>query len=167
MSLFFFTADKFHYKKFFYIVLIFLYSSTLQANEKLKIRPNQNVLRSGERIFFKISTGREGYLYLLNLRSDGTLHLIFPNKDDSENFFEKGEIFIPTKNSVYEFRLEEDYGKEEYYIILSKKKIGKLHVRNFREGESLNQKKHWLQRITSKLKSTDWSIAETKVEVVK
>lgn len=149
------------YKNFFFILA--LLCSSLYPTEVFQT--NRTIYTPKSLIFFKIALNKDSYIYILNQTVTGTIHLLFPNPEDSENYFTKGNYRIPNITASYEFQLEEDTGEEIFYLIVSKVKISKLHLRNFRENESL-AKTQWLRRFTSELHPLDWKIYEQKIKIV-
>lgn len=149
------------YKKFFFTLILLF--SPLYSTEVFQT--NKTVYVPKSLIFFKIQLNKDYYVYILNQTVSGTVHLLFPNSEDSENYFTKGSYRIPSLQANYEFQLEEDTGEEIFYLIVSKVKISKFHSRNFRENESL-AKAQWLRRFTSELHPLDWKIYEQKIKIV-
>jgi len=126
---------------------------------------NRKSYTFGDLVFFRVVLQKDSYIYILNQQSSGSLHLLFPNSEDSENFFTKGIYRIPDLQSEYEFQVEEDVGEEIFYLIISTRKISSFHIRNFRENESL-YRPQWLRRFTSELYPWEWKIYEVKVNIV-
>jgi hypothetical protein len=79
-------------------------------------------LRIGKDLLeFTVSTGREGYLYLLQVGSDGkTFNLLFPNKVDGENFLPAGTHRFPRPN--WRLRAAGPAGKSHVLAIISPEK---------------------------------------------
>lgn len=68
-----------------------------------------------------VSTGREGYLYLLQVGSDGkTFNLLFPNKVDGENFLAAGAHRFPRPS--WRLRSGGPAGKSHILAIVSPEK---------------------------------------------
>ncbi len=150
-----------NYKTLFLFLILsysYLYSSEV-------FQTNKTVYTPKSLIFFKVELSKDSYIYILNQTTSGTIHLLFPNSEDSENYLMKGTYRIPSLKASYEFQVEEDTGEEIFYLIVSKVKISKLHSRNFRENESL-AKFQWLRRLTSDLHPLDWKIYEQKIKIV-
>jgi hypothetical protein len=160
------SLSLFFLRTTFLLILVGLNSSFLTADEnKITMLTNKSKFYPGDPIFFKIQIPKKGYIYLLNLNSDGTIHLIFPNEIDTNNFFEEGTYRFPNKNSDYEWRLDEDPGKETIYLIFSENPVLKLHIRNFRKDESLS-KPYWLRRLMSAFHPSSWSLVELNIEIL-
>jgi hypothetical protein len=128
-------------------------------------RTNREIYYPNSLIFFHIELKKDAYVYILNQTVSGTLHLIYPNPDDPENYFLAGTYRIPDPKFHYEFQVDEDIGEEIFYCIVSKVKISKLHARNFRDNESL-AKPQWLRKLTNVLHPLDWKIYEYKIKIV-
>lgn len=143
-------------------IICYIFSISLFAKDNFKT--NKIVYHPKSLIFFTVELSKDSYIYILNESVSGTLHLLFPNPDDPENYFTKGTYRIPSQSARYEFQLDEDLGEETFYCIVSKVKISKLHLRNFRENESL-ARPQWLRRITSDLYPLDWKIYEQKINI--
>ena len=62
--------------------------------------PARNSLRVGvDLLDFSVSTAKDGYLYLLQVGSDGqTFNLLFPNKLDDNNFLTAGTHRFPRQS---------------------------------------------------------------------
>ena len=60
----------------------------------------RNSLRIGQDFLdFSVSTNREGYVYVLQVGSDGkTFNLLFPNKIDANNFVQPGTQRLPRES---------------------------------------------------------------------
>ncbi len=126
---------------------------------------NRKSYTFGDLLFFRVLLQKDSYVYILNQQSSGSLHLLFPNSQDSENFFTKGSYRIPDLQAEYEFQIEDDIGEETFYLITSTRKISAFHIRNFRENESL-YRSQWLRRFTAELYPWEWKIYEVKVNIV-
>ncbi|MGV8826466.1 DUF4384 domain-containing protein [Methylibium petroleiphilum] len=66
-------------------------------NLQINLTPARSSLRIGKDLLeFTVSTQSEGYVYLLQVGSDGkTFNLLFPNKIDSDNFLKPGVHRFP------------------------------------------------------------------------
>lgn len=67
---------------------------------QVKLNLARNSLRVGQDYLdFSVTTGREGYLYILQVGSDGkTFNMLFPNKIDDNNFLPAGTHRFPKTN---------------------------------------------------------------------
>ncbi|MCB1143532.1 MAG: DUF4384 domain-containing protein [Leptospiraceae bacterium] len=148
------------------LVLLFMIQFGLGAeSEVLSVHTFKKNYFPGEPIVIHTEISEEGYLYLLNQRTDGTIHLLYPNEKESDNFLRPGKHRFPPKERDYEWTLEEDSGDESLILILSKKKIASLHKNDFRKDESIF-KTFWLRRLTSTLHPSRWWIREWKFKVL-
>ena len=79
----------------------------------------RNSLRIGkDYLDFSVNTAREGYLYLLQVGSDGkTFNLLFPNKIDSNNFLPAGTHRFPRQ--TWRLRAGGPVGKSHVLAIVS------------------------------------------------
>ena len=98
----------------------------LQAGADRSVQVQLALARSSLRIGkdlleFTVNTGREGYLYLLQVGSDGkTFNLLFPNKVDGENFLPAGTHRFPRPN--WRLRAAGPAGKSHVLAIISPEK---------------------------------------------
>lgn len=79
----------------------------------------RNSLRIGkDYLDFSVHTGREGYLYLLQVGSDGkTFNLLYPNKIDANNFLPAGTHRFPRDS--WRLRAGGPAGKSHVLAIIS------------------------------------------------
>lgn len=143
-------------------LLHFCFLLPIESQDRFSL--NRKVYSPGSPVFFQISLHKDSYIYILNQNSGGTLHLVFPNIEDAENLFIKGNYRIPNAEAGYELQMEEDIGQEIFYLLVSKREISTLHIRNFRDNESL-MSPQWLRKLTSELYPWEWKIYELKVDV--
>jgi hypothetical protein len=153
-------------RNFYKLTFFLLFISSWESVVPQEIfQTNRSTYASEDKIFFRIHLEQTSFVYILNESSDGTIHLLFPNPDDPDNLFQAGDHQIPRKKANYEFQVDQDVGIEKFYLILSQKKISKLHERNFRDTESLHGPQ-WLRKLTSDLLPFEWKISEKEVQVV-
>jgi hypothetical protein len=170
LSLFFLRKESFvmPIKSLFSLLILgFFLQGAIAKEPNITFKTNREIYSPGDLIFFNAESSIDGYVYILNLHSDGTLHLIYPNLEDGDNLKKAGKFRLPSQDAKYEFIVEDDIGTETFYLLVSEKKIKSLHKRNYRENESINQKSNWLQRLTAKLKPENWNMTETKIQVLK
>lgn len=135
-----------------------------QDSSPLEVTSNKKVFATGDLIFFKIKVPNQGFLYLINQKTDGTLHLIYPNDEDENNFVQKGQFRIPSKKVDYEWVVDSPGGEESFFLILSEKQIKYFHKKSILKDQSINQD-NWLRRHTSHLLPWEWKLVETKIKV--
>ena len=98
----------------------------LQAGADRSLQVQLALARSSLRIGkdlleFTVNTGRDGYLYLLQVGSDGkTFNLLFPNKVDGENFLPAGTHRFPRPS--WRLRAGGPAGKSHVLAIVSPEK---------------------------------------------
>ena len=130
----------------------------------LQLSPNKKIYSPGDQVFFRVYLPKNGYLYLLNQKSDGTLHLLFPNDEDEMNKMNFGFIRLPSKNVEYEWVIDSNSGEELFYLILSDKLIKFFHKKPILKDQSFSTD-NWLRRHTANLLPWEWKIAEAKIRV--
>ena len=147
------------------LLLGFLYSPIVAQNiSPLQIIPNKKNYTTGDQIFFRTQLPKNGYVYLLNLKADGSLHLLFPNDEDENNQLRIGYQRLPSKNSEYEWVIDSAGGEEIFYFILSDKMIKYFHKKSILRDQAISTD-NWLRRHTSNLLPWEWQITEIKIRV--
>lgn len=133
-----------------------------QDLQPIEIIPNKKKYQNGDLIFFKVKILNPGFLYVLNQKTNGNLHLIFPNEDDEKNQFTGGIVRIPSKTVDYEWVIDSPEGEEIFYFILSDKQIVSFHKKKFLQDQVI-PKNNWLRKHTAQLLPWEWKITETKI----
>jgi hypothetical protein len=90
----------------FLSLVIFINPLSSDDSPILQLSPNKKIYSPGDQVFFRVYLPKNGYLYLLNQKSDGTLHLLFPNDEDEMNKMNFGFIRLPSKNVEYEWVID-------------------------------------------------------------
>ena len=76
--------------------------------------PPTHTFRDGERVALEITASRRSYLTILNLRSDGTVGLLFPNEYEHETRVSAGEtVEVPGRGHGFEIRVALDEGRRQ------------------------------------------------------
>ncbi|MDX1390104.1 MAG: DUF4384 domain-containing protein, partial [Acidobacteriota bacterium] len=102
-----------------------IYSATLTAEVALEegVRdpgfrvdlttvPPAHTFRDGERVALEITASRRSYLTILNLRSDGSVGLVFPNRYEDDSRVEAGEtVQVPNRTHGFEIRVALEEGR--------------------------------------------------------
>jgi hypothetical protein len=71
----------------------------------LSTRPAAHTFRDGEEIGLEVTVSRDCYLTVLNLHSDGTVGVLFPNRFDGGNRVQSGETArLPGRPRAFEIR---------------------------------------------------------------
>lgn len=147
-------------------LFLLLLLSPLGSEESLllQLSPNKKIYSPGDQIFFRIYLPKNGFIYLLNQKSDGTLHLLFPNDEEGANKMSFGYLRLPSKNVEYEWVIDSSSGEETFFLILSDKTIKFFHKKQILKDQSISPD-NWLRRHTSSLLPWEWKIAEAKIRV--
>lgn len=132
--------------------------------QPIEILPNKKKYHVGDLIFFKIRVPNPGFLYILNQKTNGNLHLVYPNEDDEKNHVQPGLIRIPSKMVEYEWVVDSPEGEEIFFFILSGKQIQYFHKQNILQDQSINRK-YWLRRSTAQLLPWEWKFTELKISI--
>lgn len=88
--------------------------------------PNNLVFYEKEEIIFFVKVNDKVYLQIFYAGDDGNVIRIFPNKFDTNNFFQPGEAAaIPSGeyHSKFKFGVEKPVGKETVFAIVSERKL--------------------------------------------
>jgi hypothetical protein len=88
----------------------------------LEARPSSHTFRDGEPVAIEVTSSRGCFLTLLNIRSDGTVGLLFPNRFDRDNRLGPGEaVRVPSRAHAFEIRVAiddpRDGGREQILAI--------------------------------------------------
>jgi hypothetical protein len=76
---------------------------------ELETQPLTHTYRDGEPIELRVTVSRDCFLTLLNLRDDGTMSLLYPNRFDRDNRLAAGErVALPRNTSAFAIRAELD-----------------------------------------------------------
>lgn len=71
----------------------------------LRARPDTRTFRDGEEIAIEVTATRDSYLTVLNLRSDGEVAVLFPNRYDDDNRAPAGRTLrLPRPSGGFEMR---------------------------------------------------------------
>jgi serine/threonine protein kinase len=94
------------------------------------------VLTIGKDLFgWRIRSAREGYVHILSLGADGTLMLVFPNRQDRNNRILAGQTLALPRDS-WRLAAAEPPGQEELLVFVSAQPrgfdgLGKRHLNSF------------------------------------
>ena len=76
--------------------------------------------RVGDRVRVSVRASRDCYLTLLNLSSDGSLTLLFPNRFHRDNWIEGGRVYeVPSDDYEFDIVLEEPAGEDRVKAIVT------------------------------------------------
>lgn len=94
----------------------------------VEISSEKSIYILGELLELKISTPREGYLYIFDRGADQALYLLFPNQLATENYVRpQEEITVPgEKIGGFEFTAIEPIGKSRIFAIVTNKPLNLL-----------------------------------------
>ncbi len=87
----------------------------------LKVDLSETLIRSGERIEMELSSNSDGYLYLFDFLSDGSVALVFPRQDMQDNYIEAGQSWKQELGVICE--PDKDFIIETLYFVFSKEPI--------------------------------------------
>jgi len=97
------------------------------SNIRVELKAATTTLTIGaDMLDFSVSTSRDGYLYLLQVGSDGqAVNLLFPNREDADNYVSAGAHRFPRAN--WQLRAAGPAGTSRFLAILSpvRKDIGR------------------------------------------
>lgn len=86
---------------------------------KVDAEPARNTLRIGrDKLGFKVTSSHQGYLNVLVLGPDGSLLLLFPNGQSSDNRIKAGQT-IALPQSSWLLDTSEPAGREDFLVIVS------------------------------------------------
>jgi Domain of unknown function (DUF4384) len=102
------------------IVLMFASTSSAQDQNVLKLTTDHLVYAIGKRIVVRVRVGQNGFLYLFNIRADGLVDLLVPNRfadGDSRSWAGETRRF-PNQDSGWWFVAPEPSGKHHLFAFL-------------------------------------------------
>ncbi len=155
-------------KKKLSLLLLFLISQNLLPNDlKISLNTSYKNFKPGQSIKLQVSLPPTSYLYIFVLKNDGSLNLLFPNREESDNLILEDTATIPNPEKDYEFIAGDNYGVDSIFAISSRNRIEKLHGEKYQNAalykniraENLN----WIRKITKYSHPDHWTFAETKI----
>lgn len=94
------------------------------ASFKISVRTDRDVYRLGDRARIYLTANRDCYVTVLNMRSNGDITRLFPNKYDKNNFIKANiEHSVPEKGSRYELAISEPPGRESIKVIATSRQV--------------------------------------------
>ena len=79
---------------------------------------------NGERMVISYRTSKDCYMTIYSIETDGSVHLVFPNKFYKDNFIKGGVIYtIPSEKDFWEYVMEGSPGLESLMAIASENPI--------------------------------------------
>lgn len=99
--------------------------SPFKVNLRMKEKGRRD-FKVGEKARFLVSTDKDCYLIMLNLDSQGSMRILFPNRYFQNNFIKAGQVIkIPDEKMGRKFELEfgEPVGEEVVKVIASTKPL--------------------------------------------
>jgi hypothetical protein len=83
---------------------------------ELRTRPDTHTFRDGEGIAIEVTATRDSYLTVVNVRSDGEVEVLFPNRFDDDNRAPAGRIVrLPRPSRGFEIRAGLSDGRDREY----------------------------------------------------
>lgn len=84
---------------------------------------HDNTYQFGEEVVLSVKTNQDAYITLLDIGTSGKVHIIFPNKYQTDNFLKAGQVVqVPSKNAPFSIKVSAPVGKEVIKIIATTKK---------------------------------------------
>jgi TolB-like protein len=94
------------------------------ASFHISVRTDRDSYRLGDRARIYLTANRDCYVTVLNMRSNGEITRLFPNKYDKENFIRANiEHSVPEKGSRYELAISEPPGRESIKVIATSRPV--------------------------------------------
>jgi len=91
-------------------------------------RPDR-LYRHGELMHLSVTSGRDGYLYLLYQSAEGKLGCLFPNRIQQENRIAAGvPVVVPKPGANFRLRVGPPYGREVLKAVVTLKPIRPSHL---------------------------------------
>jgi hypothetical protein len=155
-------------KKKLSLLILFLISQNLLSNDlKISLNTNYKNFKPGQAIKIQVSLPPSSYLYIFVLKNDGSLNLLYPNREESDNLILEDTAKIPSPDKDYDFIAGDNYGVDSIFAVASRNRIAKLHKEKYQNtavyknirAENLN----WLRKITKHSHPDHWTFAETKI----
>jgi hypothetical protein len=85
---------------------------------KVSVEPRRSDYRIGDRIRFLLRPERDCYVNVLNLGTDGTSHLLFPNAHSpNANFIANGDLMALPDRETYSFEIAGPEGEDRILIL--------------------------------------------------
>lgn len=157
-------------KKF--ILLFLVISLSLNANDlKISVDTNYKNFKPGQSIKVEVQLQATSYLYLLVLKTDGKIHLLYPNAEEFDNLILEDAVSLPSPTKNYEFIAGETYGMDTIFAIASRNRIQKLQQEKYYSTALYKNIKvgnwNWIKKIGANSHPDQWTFAETKIFISK
>ncbi|MCB1157127.1 MAG: DUF4384 domain-containing protein [Leptospiraceae bacterium] len=157
------------------VIFLFLFLAiSIPADEPLVLlKTGRENYYFKDPIKFNVFLHEKSYLYIVNLRSNGEMHLLYPNEFEENNLLEKGNYSIPSEKDDYFFYAGEPEGKEILFALVSRTPVQKLqkklHYKNpiVKQKAGSNLSTTLLNWLTSELPYGDWDLSEVHIRVYK
>jgi hypothetical protein len=92
--------------------------------------PRGGVVNSGEMMHFEITPTQPAYLYVVEVRADGTTDVLV-GLDSDHVTATTGTAWVPPKDADYEVGFDEIPGKEQLYVIASPRPLGEIDAQAY------------------------------------
>lgn len=105
------------------VLLVLMLGSPSSASSGLSLKTEREVYKLGERIVIEVHFPKNGFLYLFNVRADGLIDLLVPNRfadGDSRSWAGETRRF-PEADSGWWFVTPEPVGKHQLIALLAPK----------------------------------------------
>ncbi len=101
------------------------------ADFNITVWTNENQYNIGETATIFLRTNRDCYATLLNIRSNGEILQLFPNKYDKDNFVRANiEYSIPSSSDIYALSVSEPPGIESIKAIATSRPVSIGEIKN-------------------------------------
>ena len=94
------------------------------ASFKISVSTDRKRYNLGDKAKIYLQANMDCYVTVLNLRSNGEITRLFPNKYDRDNFIKANtEYTVPGRNAKYELNISEPPGKESIKVIATTSQV--------------------------------------------
>ena len=96
------------------------------STSRVRITPNHpdGIYEEDDPLVLTITSDRKGFVYLVNLRIDGTYYCFFPRDSGDDNQIDVGKsVVFPPEGSKNDFVIEAPFGEDKIFAIVSKETL--------------------------------------------
>ncbi len=131
-----------------------------QSTKSISIKPNKNVYKENDEMFFKISHKDEGYISILYVEHNGKIGILLDNYKSKKSF-----TFPDIKNEET-FKIANPYNKsiKELYIVLHSKTPINLHKFENISDDLLDESSYNFDKLILKLHDFNFATYEIKIK---
>jgi len=130
-----------------------------QYSPKLSIKPNKNIYRENDNMFFYIKQKMIGYISVLYVEHNGKVGVLLLNKKSKKSFT------FPNIKTEETFKIVNPYGKtiKELYVVLYSKIPIDLHKFENIDDNLLDESNYTFDKLLLKLNKYNFSTYEIKI----